>query len=104
MLEDNLEDLHQTSKRISDHTSRMKNRMHQAISHSKIEAKLNDKEIREAIAAVKSDAKRTFKKPKSDAVAKGKLERDYSHMTSLEIIEQKQHIKMVSFYDEEKVL
>ena len=71
MLEDDLEHLHQTSKRISDRTSRMKNKMQQAISHSKIEAKLNNKEICEATAAVESDSKRSFKKQKSDAVARG---------------------------------
>ncbi len=45
MLEDDLEHLHQTSKRISDLNSRMKNKMQKAISHSKKGAKLNNKEI-----------------------------------------------------------
>jgi hypothetical protein len=105
MLEDDLEHLHQTSKRISDRTSRMRNKTQQAFSHSKIEAKLNNKEICAATSAVELDAKRTFKKRKTDTCARGKdakLERDNNCMTSLQTIEQKQHIKMVSFYDDEK--
>lgn len=76
--------------------------MQKAISHSKKEAKLNNKQIYEATAAVESDAKHTFKKQKSDAVVRGKLERDHNRITSLEIIKQKQRIKMVYFYDKEK--
>jgi hypothetical protein len=45
MLEDDLEHLHQVSKRITDRTSKIKTITKQAHSHSKIEAKLNNKEI-----------------------------------------------------------
>jgi hypothetical protein len=57
--------------------------------HSKVEAKLNNKDIYKVTSAVESDAKHTFKEQKSDAVARCNLERDYSCMTSLEITEQK---------------
>jgi hypothetical protein len=45
MLEDDLEHLHQVSTRITDRTSKIKNITKQALSHSKIEAKLNNKEL-----------------------------------------------------------
>ncbi len=92
-------------KRISNHTSRMRNKTQRAFSHSKIEAKLNNKEICASTSAVELDAKRTFKKQKTDTSARwkdAKLERENNRMTSLQTIEQKQHIKMVSFYDDEK--
>jgi hypothetical protein len=43
MLEDDLEHLHQISKKISDRTSRIKNKHQQALSHSQMEAKLQNK-------------------------------------------------------------
>ncbi len=45
LLEDDLEHLHQMSKKITDRTSRIKNKHHQARSHSQMEAKLNNTEI-----------------------------------------------------------
>jgi hypothetical protein len=45
LLEDDLEHLHQTLKKNSDRTSRIKNKIQQAESHSKMEAKLNNKEM-----------------------------------------------------------
>jgi hypothetical protein len=45
ILEADLEHLHQVSKKITDERSKIKNVTQQALSHSKIEAKLNNKEI-----------------------------------------------------------
>jgi hypothetical protein len=45
LLEDDLEHLHQISKKITDQTSRIKNKMQQARSHSQMEVKLNNREI-----------------------------------------------------------
>jgi hypothetical protein len=42
-LEDDLEHLHQTSKKISHRTSKIKNKIQQAESHSKMEIMLNNK-------------------------------------------------------------
>jgi hypothetical protein len=41
------------SKKISDQTNRIKNKVQQAESHSKIEAKLNNEEIRASTTEVK---------------------------------------------------
>jgi len=44
MLENDLEHLHQVSKRILDRTSKIKDVTKQSFAHSKIEAKKNNKE------------------------------------------------------------
>ncbi len=49
LLEDDLEHLHQISKSISDHTSRIKCKEMQAIVYSKLEHNLNIQEIKTAI-------------------------------------------------------
>jgi hypothetical protein len=58
MLEDDLEHLHQVSKKISDRTSKIKNITRQALSHSKIEATLNNKEIIEKMKESQLGSKR----------------------------------------------
>ncbi len=45
MLEDNLEHLHQVSKKNNDRTSRVKNKHQQALSDSQMETKLQNIEI-----------------------------------------------------------
>jgi hypothetical protein len=75
LVEDDLEHLHQMSKAISDRTSRIKNKQQQALSHSKIEAKLNinNKGIKAIIQQVEVDTKRVFKKQPLDAISKSDM-------------------------------
>jgi len=105
LLEDELEHLHQMSKKISERTSRIKNKVQQAESHSKIEAKINNKEIRAAKSKVKLETKREFKKRRVDSFARGvqaKLERDSSRIETLAAVEEKPYSRIISFYENEK--
>jgi hypothetical protein len=86
LLEDDLEHLHQMSKAISDRTSRIKNKQQQAFSHSKIEAKLNNKDIKAVIQQVEVETKRVLKKRPLDSISKSdmaKIERDSNRMDTL---------------------
>ncbi len=107
LLEDDLEHLHQTSKRISDRTSRIKSRTQQAISHSKIEAKQNHVEVRGANMKHKLESKREFKVArKADAISRGveaKAEREEKRMNTLAAVEQKQHLRHLTFHEKEKL-
>ena len=90
MLEDDLEHLHQVSKRITDRTSKIKNLTKQAHSHSKIEAKLNNKEIIEKMKESQLGSKRAFKKPRIDAfqrAGQAKIERDNGRIETLSEVE-----------------
>jgi hypothetical protein len=81
LLEDDLEHLHQISKKITDQTSRIKNKMQQARSHSQMEAKLNNREIMARTIQSKDESKHLFKKQRVDATARAaqaKVERDTS--------------------------
>ena len=49
LLEDDLEHLHQISRTVSDSTCRIKSKVQQAVTHSKLEAKFNNKDIKSAI-------------------------------------------------------
>jgi len=105
MLEDDLEHLHQVSKRITDRTSKIKNITKQAFSHSKIEAKLNNKEIILKTKESQLHSKRAFKKPRIDAfqrAGQAKIERDSSRIETLAEVEQKPYSRLVSFYESEK--
>jgi hypothetical protein len=105
LLEDELEHLHQMSKKISDRTNRIKNKVQQAESHSKIEAKINNKEIRAMASTVKLGSRREFKKRRVDSIARGaeaKLERDSSRIETLATIEEKPYSRIISFYENEK--
>jgi len=105
MLEDDLEHLHQISKKISDRTSRIKNKHQQALSHSQMESKLQNKEIISKTMESQLDAKRVFKKARVDSserVAQAKLERDISRIDKLVEVEAKPFRKIISFYENEK--
>ena len=105
LLEDDLEHLHQISKSISDRTSRIKCKEKQAFVHSKLEHKLNNHEIKTAIAKTRHDTKRTFKKRPIDAISKrgvAKQERDISRMNSLVEIEQNEYETILSLHEQEK--
>ena len=106
LLEDDLEHLHQMSKAISDRTSRIKNKQQQAFSHSIIEAKLNNKDIKAIIQQVEEDTKRVFKKRPIDTISKSdmaKIERDSNRMDTLVEVERKEHNKLVSYYEQQKI-
>jgi hypothetical protein len=93
------------SKKISDRTNRIKNKVQQAESHSKIEAKINNKEIRAMASTVKLGSRREFKKRRVDSIARGaetKLERDSSRIETLATIEEKPYSRIISFYENEK--
>jgi hypothetical protein len=60
MLEDDLERLHQVSKRIMDRTSKIKDVTEQSFAHSKIEAKNNNKETIAKTRALQLSFKRIF--------------------------------------------
>jgi hypothetical protein len=64
VLEDDIEHLHQISKKISDRTSSIKNKHQQALSHSQMESKLQSKEIISKTTESQLNAKRVFKKSK----------------------------------------
>jgi hypothetical protein len=105
MLEDDLEHLHQISKKISDRTSRIKNKHQQALSHSQMESKLQNKEIISKTMESQLDAKRVFKKARVDSserVAQAKQERDISRIDKLVEVEAKPFRKIISFYENEK--
>ena len=105
LLEDDLEHLHQTSKKISDRTSKIKNKIQQAESHSKMEAKLNNKEIKAVTNKVKWESKREFKKRRVDGIARGlqaKVERDQSRLETLSVVEEKPYARIISFYENER--
>ena len=105
LLEDDLEQLHQISKKITDRTSRIKNKVQQARSHSQMEAKLNNREIIARTTESKTISKREFKKQRVDAVARGaqaKVERDMSRVDTLASVEEKPYARMVSYYESEK--
>jgi hypothetical protein len=67
MREEDLEHLHQVSKRITDQTSKFANITKQTLSHSKIEAKLKNNKIILKIKESQLGSKRAFKKPRIDA-------------------------------------
>ena len=102
MLEDDLEHLHQQSKKNSDRTSRIKNKVQQAISHSKMEAKLQNKEIIQKTLESRADSMRTFKKRRTDSKVEAKIERDLARMEKVAEVEAKPHTKQLSFYENEK--
>jgi hypothetical protein len=62
LLEDDLEHLHQMSQKISYRTGRIKNAVQQALFHSKMEAKINNKEIIDKTMELQQQSKRVFKK------------------------------------------
>jgi hypothetical protein len=72
--------LHQQSKRERERTSRLKNEVQQAISHSKMEAKLQNKEIIQKTSESRADAMRSFKKRRTDSKVEAKIERDLARM------------------------
>jgi hypothetical protein len=61
LLEDDLEQLHQISKKITDRTSRIKNKAQQERSHLQMEAKLNNREIIARTTESKAKTKRVQK-------------------------------------------
>jgi hypothetical protein len=102
MLEDDLEHPHQQSKKITDRTSQIKNKVQQAISHSKMEAKLQNKEIIQKTLESRVDSMRTFKKRRTDSKVEAKIERDLARMEKVAEVEAKPHTKQLSFYENEK--
>ena len=102
MLEDDLEHLHQQSKKISDRTSRIKNKVQQALSHSKMEAKFQNKENMEKTFESRLDAKRKFKKCRTDSKVEAKIKRDCARMKKVAEVESKPYNKLLSFYEHEK--
>jgi hypothetical protein len=105
LLEDDLENLHQTSQKISDRTSKIKNKIQQAESHSKIEAKLNNNEIIAVKNKVKHESKQEFKKRRVDGIARGlqaKVERDHSWLETLSAVEEKPYTRKISFYNNKR--
>jgi hypothetical protein len=86
MLEDDVEHLHQMLQKISYRTSRIKNVAQQAFFHSKMEAKVNNKEIVDKTNESQLHSKRTFKKARtgsSERSAQAKLERDSNRIETL---------------------
>jgi uncharacterized protein YoxC len=60
-LEDDLEHFHQTSKKITNQTSKIKNKDQQARSHSQMEAKLHNTEIITRTPESQAKSKRAYK-------------------------------------------
>lgn len=92
LLENDLGHLHQMSKAISDHTSRIKNKQQQAFSHSKIEVKLDNKDIEAIIKQVQVKTKRVMSKWPYDAISKSdsaKTETDVNWLQTLVQVERK---------------
>jgi hypothetical protein len=92
-------------KKISDRTSKIKNKIQQAESHSEMEAKLNNKEIIAVKNKVKLESKREFKKRRVDGIARGlqaKVERDHSRLETLSAVEEKPYARIISFYENER--
>jgi len=105
LLEDDLEHLHQMSKKIGDRTNRIKNKDQQARSHSQMEAKLNNSDIISRMQQSQAESKRVFKRRRIDATeraAAAKQERDENRMETLTSVEERPYGRMVSFYDSEK--
>ncbi len=68
ILEDDLEHLHRISKKIEDRTCRIKNIAQQALSHSHMEAKFNNKDIIEKTRESKLSSKRVYKKARTGSI------------------------------------
>ena len=105
LLEDDLERLHQMSKKIATRTNRIKKKNGQARSHSQMEAKLNNSEIIVQTLQSQAESKRVYKRKRVDAAEKAataKKERDKNRIETIMAVEGKPYIKMVSFYDNEK--
>lgn len=105
LLEDDLEHLHQMSQKISYRTGRIKNAIQQALSHSKMEAKINNKEIIDKTMESQQQSKRVFKKARTGSIERAtqaKIERDKSRNETLVEVEQKSYSKLVTFYESEK--
>ena len=105
MLEDDLEHLHQISKKIQDRTCRIKNMAQQALSHSQMEAKFNNKDIFEKTRESQLSSKRVYKKARTGSIeraAQAKIERDNSRIETLVEVEEKPYSRLVSFYENEK--
>ena len=105
MLEDDPEHLHQMSQKISYRTGRIKNAIQQALSHSKMEAKINNKEIIDKTMESQQQSKRVFKKARTGSIERAtqaKIERDKSRNETLVEVEQKSYSKLVTFYESEK--
>jgi len=105
LLEDDLEHLHQMSKKIADRTNRIKKKDQQARSHSQMEAKRNNSEIIARTLQSQTESKRVYKRKRVDAAEKAataKKERDENCIETIMAVEGKPYIKMVSFYDNEK--
>jgi hypothetical protein len=106
LLKDDLEHLHQMSKAISNRTSSIKNKQQQAFLHSKIEAKLNNKDIKAIIQQVEVDTKRVLKKQPLNYISKidmAKIERDSNRMDTLVQEERKEHNKLVTYHEQQKL-
>jgi len=105
LLEDDLEHLHQMSKKIADRTSRIKVKDQQARSHSQMEAKLNNSNIIMQMEKSQAESKRVFKRRRVDAAeraANAKKERDESRLETITSVEEKPYSRMVSLYESEK--
>jgi hypothetical protein len=106
LLENDLGHLHQMSKAISDHTSRIKNKQQQAFSHSKIEVKLDNKDIEAIIKQVQVKTKRVMSKWPYDAISKSdsaETERDVNRLQTLVQVERKEHTKLLTYHEEQKL-
>ena len=105
LLEDDLEHLHQMSKKITDRTSRIKNKNQQARSHSQMEAKLYNAEIITRTQQSQAESKRVYKRKRVDAVQRAviaKKERDEHRMETILTVEENPYSRMISFYESEK--
>jgi hypothetical protein len=106
LLEDDLEQLHQIYKKITDRTGRIKNNaQHEAKSHSQMEAKLINREIIARTAEFKAKSKREFKRQRIDAFARGaqaKMERDMSKVETLASVKINPYARIGSYYESEK--
>jgi hypothetical protein len=99
MLEDDVEHIHQMAARIELHTGRMTNKAQQPFIHSKIEAIINNKDIKTKIELSQQSAKRVFKRrnPEKDSTIKSvklKIERVQTRIEALEEIETKPHASL----------
>ncbi len=92
------------SKAINDSTCRIKSKVQQAMTHSKLEAKFKNKDIKSAISKSQALGQQTFKKCPSNATSKGiiKRQRDARCMETLDALEERKHSKILSYYDLEK--
>ena len=88
MLEDDVEHIHQIAAKIEAQVSRMKNKNHQALVHSKLEHMQNTREIREVTEQSILLSKQNFKKRNLELcattkLAKAKIDRDYNRIEAL---------------------